>query len=372
MKRDYYEVLGVPKSAGEKEIKKAFRGLARQLHPDVNTNDPDTEAKFKEAAEAYEVLSNPESRATYDRYGHEGLKRGGFHDFSQFSFEDIIRSFFGDALFGEDLFGGGWRGPARGADAAVAVEITLNEAASGVKREVEYDVADICTACEGTGAAPGTSRTTCTACNGQGQVRSVTSTAFGQFVRQGVCRQCNGAGSTVTTPCPECNGNGLAVSHKKFEVEIPAGISDGQSIRLPGRGSLAQAGGTPGDLYVQVGVEPHESLMRDGSDLIYQLPLTIVDAAVGARVHIPTLEGDEELEVKAGTQFNEVRVLRGRGMPFLRGHGRGDLKVIMQVMVPRHLNNEQKDLLKQFGESTTEKNYAADEGLLKKIRAAFR
>ncbi len=371
MKRDYYEVLGLSRDADEKQIKKSFRALARQLHPDVNSSDPEAETKFKEAAEAYEVLCNPESRATYDRYGFEGLKRGGFADFSQFSFEDIFRSFFGSGIFGEDMFGA-QRGPARGSVVAVAIEITLAEAASGVKREVEYEAVDYCPACEGTGAAPGTTRETCQACNGHGQVRAVTRTAFGQFVRQAPCAACGGAGSTVSDPCQDCGGRGLTVANKKIDVDIPPGISDGQSIRLTGAGSAGERGAPAGDLYIQVSVAVDDKLMRDGNDLIYHLHLTMIDAAIGATVEIPTLEGDEEFEIKPGTQPGEVRNLRGRGMPFLRGRGRGDLKLIMEVMVPRHLTHEQKELLRQFAEGTSDKNYSNEDGLINRIRAAFR
>lgn len=372
MKRDYYEVLGVPRSADEKQIKKAFRKLARELHPDVNASDPETEGKFKEAAEAYEVLNNPETRATYDRYGFDGLKRGGFSDFSQFSFEDIFRSFFGGGgIFGEDIFGGG-RGPARGADLLSEVEITLFEAATGVKRTVEYDALDRCAACGGDGAAPGTSRETCAACKGTGQTHSAVRTAFGQFVRSGPCRECGGAGSTVSSPCPDCRGRGLAVTKKEIEVEIPAGISSGQSIRLSGRGSAGELGAEAGDLYVQVTVAEDEQLQRDGDDIIYHLPLTMIDAALGATIEIPTLDGTEEYEVKAGIQPGEVKSLRGRGMPSLRGRGKGDLRLIMDVQVPRHLTQEQKDILRKFADASTDKNYSVDEGLIDRIKAAFR
>lgn len=371
MKRDYYEVLGVSRSASDAEIKKAFRSLAREIHPDVNSNDPEAEVKFKEVAEAYECLSNPETRATYDRYGFDGLKRGGFHDFSQFSFEDIIRSFFGEGLFGEDIFGGGRSRQARGSDVSTMVEITLQEAASGVERQVEYPAVVACEPCEGSGAAPGTSRSTCTTCNGSGQVRTVTRSAFGQFVRSGPCRDCNGTGSVVETPCEECGGNGLARRDIKLEVEIPPGIASGQSIRITGKGNQGEGGAGSGDLYVQVQVSEHESLVRDGDDLIYHQKLTIIEAAIGATVSVPTLEGKTEIEIKPGTQFGEVRVLKGKGMPLLRGRGRGDLKVIMDIIVPRNLNREQKDLLQQFAETTSEKNYKAEEGLFDKLRAAF-
>ncbi len=372
MKRDYYEILGVSRAAGGKDIKKAFRTLARQIHPDVNKSDPEAETKFKEAAEAYEVLSNPETRATYDRFGHEGLKQGGFQDFSQFSFEDIIRSFFGGSLFGEDLFGFSRSGPAKGQDIAVAVRLTLNEAARGVKREVEYDAVDACKSCGGSGAAPGASRQTCTACGGSGQVQSVQRTPFGQFVQRGPCLRCGGRGSTVKKPCPDCGGRGLAKVRKRLEVEIPAGIADGQSIRFLEKGGAGERGGRPGDLYVQVEVEQHEQLIRDGNDLIYHLPLTMTDAAIGAALMVPVLEGEEEIVVKAGTQPGELKVLKGKGMPFLRGRGRGDLKIIMDVMIPHHLNAEQKKLLGQFAAMTTDKNYAREERLFEKLKAAFK
>jgi molecular chaperone DnaJ len=371
MKRDYYEVLGISRSASESEIKKAFRSLAREIHPDVNNNDPDAEVKFKEAAEAYECLSNPETRATYDRYGFDGLKRGGFHDFSQFSFEDIIRSFFGEGLFGEDLFRGGRPRQARGSDISTAVEISLQEAASGVTRQVEYPAVVACEQCEGSGAAPGSSRTECATCHGTGQVRTVTRSAFGQFVRSGPCRSCNGSGSVVDNPCEACGGNGLMRQDMKIEVEIPPGIATGQSIRISGKGNQGEGGAGSGDLYVQVMVSEHENLVRDGDDLIYHQKLTIIEAAIGTTVDIPTLEGQSELEIKPGTQFGEVRILKGKGMPLLRGRGRGDLKVIMDIIVPRNLNREQQDLLKQFAETTSEKNYKSEEGLFDKLRAAF-
>jgi len=372
MKRDYYDILGVPRTASEKEIKKAFRALARQIHPDVNKNDPEAEAKFKEAAEAHEVLSNPETRATYDRYGHEGLKRGGFQDFSQFSFEDIVRSFFGDTFFGESFFGFPQGGPVKGEDAVVSVEITLNEAAAGVKRKVEYEAVDYCQSCNGTGAAAGTTRQTCPTCGGSGQVQKVSRTPFGQFIQRGPCHDCGAEGSVVGTPCFDCRGRGLVRRRRKLEVEIPAGIADGQSIRLLEKGSVGEHGGRPGDLYVRVSVKPHEQLIRDGNDLVYHLPLTMVDAAVGAVLTVPTLSGEEEVEIRPGTQPGEVMVLRGKGMPVLRGRGRGDLKVIIDVMVPRNLNAEQKKLLKKFAESTSSKNYSRDEGIFEKIKAAFR
>jgi molecular chaperone DnaJ len=372
MNRDCYEVLGLARNASDKEIKKAFRSLARELHPDVNSKDPDAESKFKEAAEAYEVLSNPETRATYDRYGFDGLKRGGFQDFSQFSFDDIIRSFFGDAVFGEDMFGMG-RTASRGEDIGVAVELTLAEAASGVTREVEFDVVAACETCEGSGAEPGTDRETCQTCNGVGQVRTVTSTAFGQFMRTGACGTCGGIGSIAASPCTSCNGSGLAIASRKIEVEIPPGIAEGQSIRMPGRGSMGGIGSQPGDLFVQVSVAAHDALIRDGDDLVYHLQLTMVEAAAGNKTIVTTLEGDEEIEVKAGAQFGEVIILKGRGMPSLRGRGRGDLRIIIDIIIPRHLTPEQKEMLQEFEDTTSEKNYAGDSGsLFSRIKAAFR
>lgn len=373
MKRDYYEVLGVHRNASDKEIKKAFRTLAREIHPDVNSEDPEAEGKFKEAAEAYEVLSDPGMRSTYDRFGHEGLKKsGGFHDFSEFSFDDILRTFFGQGIFGDDLFGGGRRGPARGQDAAAAVEISLREAATGVTSEVEFDVIGECEPCGASGAAPGTSRETCASCHGSGQIRSVSRTPLGQFVRTGPCRQCGGQGSTVPSPCPDCRGQGRVVTRRQIEVEIPPGIATGQSIRLPGRGSAGEFGAPAGDLFVQVTVMPDDRLARDGDDLIHHLALTMVDAALGATVAVPTLEGHDELLLKPGTQPGEVVVLKGRGMPLLRGRGHGDLKVIVDVIVPTHLSEDQKDMLRRFAETTDEKNYSRESSIFDKIRAAFR
>jgi molecular chaperone DnaJ len=372
MNRDYYEVLGLKRDASDKEIKKAFRALARELHPDVNKNDPDAEGKFKEAAEAYEALSNPETRATYDRYGFDGLKRGGFQDFSQFSFDDIIRSFFGDATFGDDIFGMG-RTETRGEDIGVMVELTLEEAAEGISREVEFEAVVGCEPCDGSGAEPGTEREHCESCNGVGQVRTVTRTAFGQFMRTGACRACGGVGSIVTDPCAECNGSGVAIATRKLEVEIPPGIADGQSIRMPGQGSMGSVGSPSGDLFVQVGVAAHDSLVRDGNDLVYHFQLTMVDAAVGSKSLIETLEGEEEIEIKPGAQFGDVVLLKGRGMPSLRGRGRGDLKVIIDVIIPRNLTPEQKVMLREFEDSTSEKNYTGEGGsLFSRIKAAFR
>lgn len=376
MKRDYYEVLGISRDAGDKEIKKAFRALAREIHPDVNVDDPEAESKFKEAAEAYEVLSNPSTRATYDRFGHQGLGRGSFHDFSQFSFEDIIRTFFGEGLFAEDLFGGGFgagrRGPARGADIGAAVEISLKEAATGIKREIEFDAVDYCDVCTGTGAAPGTEREACPACQGSGQVRTVTRTAFGQFVRSGPCRECGGEGSTVSDPCGGCKGSGRTVAHKHVEIDIPPGISSGQSLRIPGKGGAGDLGGPAGDLFVQVTVSADEQLARDGDDLIHHLPLKMTDAALGARIGVPTLEGEEEIDIKPGIQPGEVVTLKGRGMPLLRGRGRGDLKIVVDVMVPRHLSEEQKEILGRFAETASDKHYSRESSIFDKIRAAFR
>jgi molecular chaperone DnaJ len=367
--RDYYELLGVERGATDAEIKKAFRRLARELHPDVS-KEPDAQERFRAVAEAYEVLSDAERRQLYDRFGHAGLKRGGFAptnvDFSNLA--DIFSVFFGD-----DLFTRNRGGRARGGDVAAAVRIELADAYTGVTRSVAVEVAVTCERCDGNGAEPGTERVSCPTCAGRGQLQHVSRSVFGEFVRTQTCPACAGAGSVVESPCTACDGNGRVVEERELEVEIPAGIHDGQRIRLRGRGHAGANGGLPGDAYVEVHVAPDPRFERDGDDILSAVELTMVQAARGASVTVPTVDGEAELEFAPGTQPNEVRVLRGRGMPSLQRAGRGDHRVLVGVAVPRRLTDEQRELLDRFEQLSGEDTYREDdEGFFQKLRNAIR
>src|SRR5205809_653051 len=366
--RDYYEVLGVGREADEGEIKRAFRRLARELHPDVS-EAPDAQERFREVVEAYEALSKRETRELYDRFGHAGLRGGGFTP-TQFDFGSLNDLF--AAFFGDDLFGVGSRARSRGADLGVQVEIELAEAASGTKREVPFPVAVTCATCSGSGAAPGTSPVTCGTCGGSGRLQRVSRSAFGEFVRSQTCPACRGAGQLIEEPCPDCRGDGRIVEERTLEVEIPPGIHHGQQIRISGEGHAGGGGARAGDVYVEVHVKPDPRFVREGDDIFSTVDLTITEAALGATVTVPTLDGETELEFAEGTQAGEIRVLRGRGMPVLQGFGRGDQRVLVNVAVPRRLNDEQRRLLEEFARSTDEETYSVEEGFFGKLKSAFR
>ena len=375
MKRDLYEILGVGRTAGEKEIKSAFRSLARELHPDVNTEDPRAEEHFKEAAEAYEVLSDPERRKVYDRYGFEGLDSRGYapssHGFG--SFGDIFDAFFGGGDPFSGAFGrGGGRG--HGGDVAVEVSVSLEEAARGVEAEVAYDMVDTCRRCGGAGGEPGTAIDTCDRCGGSGTLRVVSRTAFGQLVREHVCETCGGDGRLPSEPCSECKGRGKRALRKTLTVDVPPGIADEQRIRLTGRGHAGERGGMPGDLYVLVRVREDKRFLRDGSDLVTVVDLPAPAAALGTTVRVPTLDGDEEITVAPGTQPGTVITLRGRGMPSIGRGRRGDQRVVLNVLIPRNLDRRQRELLEELRDSLGEANLgeAAEESLLGKLKRAFR
>jgi len=375
MRRDPYEVLGVSRGADDSEIKKTFRRLARELHPDVNSHDPEAEEKFKEAAEAYEILSDAERRATYDRYGFEGLDSRGYasqaHGFG--SFADIFDAFFGGDPFG-GAFGRGGGGRVQGGDVAVEVEVTLAEAAAGQTVEVAYELVDTCEHCHGNGAEPGTPIETCSTCGGAGRVRAVTRTAFGQLVREQACETCGGDGRIPSEPCGECGGRGRRAMRKTLRVDIPPGIADEQRIRLSGRGHAGERGGPPGDLYVLVRVAEDERFLRDGSDLVTVVDVPAPAAALGTAVTVPTLDGEERIDVPAGTQPGTVVTLRERGMPTIGRGRRGDQQVVLNVVIPRNLSARQRELLGELGESITPENLEeqADESLLSKVRRALR
>ena len=375
MRRDPYEVLGVSRDAGEGDVKKAFRRLARELHPDVNTHDPQAEEKFKEAAEAYEILADAERRATYDRYGFDGLESRGFasaaHGFG--SFADIFDAFFGGDPFG--AFGGrAGTGRVQGGDVGVEVQITLEQAARGATVQVAYDLVDACERCGGSRAEPGSDVHTCTTCQGAGRVRAVSRTAFGQLVREQVCEVCGGEGRVPTKPCTACSGRGRKAVRKTLDVDVPAGIADEQRIRLTGRGHAGERGGPPGDLYVLVSVADDERFVRDGNDLVSVVDVPAPAAALGSTVSVPTLDGDEQVDVPAGTQPGTVVTLRGKGMPAVGRRGRGDQQVVLNVVIPRNLNARQSELLTELRDSLGEDNLRepADESLVGKLRRAFR
>jgi molecular chaperone DnaJ len=370
--RDPYDVLGVSREADEGQIKKAFRQLARELHPDVNTDDPAAEDKFKELAEAYEILSDPERRATYDRYGHEGLRSGGYQpNFDQFgSISDLFEAFFGSASGG--IFGGGSRGPVSGGDAAAELHIELSQAASGGSFEVVYEAVDRCAHCKGNGAEPGTPITTCARCAGAGQLQAVTRTPFGQMMRTVVCDACGGGGRVAKQPCRDCRGGGRVLAERKVKVDVPAGIADGQRVRIHGHGHVGEAGAGAGDLYVLVNVAEDERFVRDGDDLITLVDVSAPLAALGVTVSVPTLEGAADVVLEPGTQPGARVMLRGRGMPRLRRNGRGDLQVLVHVQIPRRLTAQQRDLLAQLSDTITEDNLRGEDSVRTKLRRWLR
>ncbi|MFL5898362.1 MAG: molecular chaperone DnaJ [Solirubrobacterales bacterium] len=369
MPRDYYEVLGVPREAGETEIKKAFRRLARELHPDVN-EEPDAEDRFKEAAEAYEVLSDAERRSTYDAYGHEGLRSGGYDPGAGFgSIDDIFQAFFGGGGFG---FGGGRRAVA-GGDIAVEVEIELAEVATGARREIAYGVVDACEHCHGNGAEPGTPITTCERCAGAGELRQVTRTPFGQMVRSTVCDVCGGAGKIPQTPCETCGGSGRTRQSRTSAIDVPAGIEEGQRMRIAGGGHRGEPGAPAGDLYVEVRIAEDERFERDGIDLISTVSIPATEAMLGTTITVPTLEGEEEIEVVPGTQPGHQYVLKGLGLPRLSGRRRGNQRVLLEVFVPTNLSDEQRQLTARLDGTLGDENLAPQhgEGLFGRVRRAF-
>jgi molecular chaperone DnaJ len=374
MKSDPYEVLGVSREASESDIKKAFRKLARELHPDVNTEDPHAEEKFKAAAEAYEILSDAERRSVYDRYGHEGLSSSGFHStFQGFgSFADIFDAFFG----GGDPFGSGRarQGAVQGGDVAVQAEVSLQDAARGTSVEVEYERVGSCERCKGNGAKPGTPIDSCGRCEGTGELRTVARTAFGQIVRTQVCDVCMGEGKTAREPCEECRGRGRKAVRTQLDVSVPPGIADDQRIRLTGHGHAGERGGPAGDLYVLVRVTPDERFLREGNDLITVVDVPAPAAALGTTVTVATLEGDEEIEIEPGTQPGELITLKGRGMPALRRGRAGDQIVVVNVVIPRNLSDDQRDLLERLSKTLEARNLEAPnaEGLFAKVKRAFR
>ena len=350
---DPYELLGVERGASEADVKRAFRRLARELHPDVNRHDPEAEEKFKAAAEAYEILSDPERRRTYDAFGHEGLRTGGWSPGAGGfgNVEDMLSSLFGrgDSIFG-DLFGFGNTGPASGGDIAAEVEVTLSEVVTGAKRELSFEAVSTCEHCRGNGAEPGTPIHTCETCGGAGRVQQVRRTAFGQLVQTGACPTCGGAGKVAEQPCEVCDGAGRVVGERTWDVDIPAGIESGQRIRVSGAGHAGEPGGASGDLYVMVRVAEDERFERQGRDLITIATVPATRAMLGGKLTVPTLDGDREVDIPSGAQPGQSIRIAGLGLPSLRGRGRGDQYVLVDVTVPEKLTREQREAVERLDE----------------------
>ena len=371
-KRDYYEVLGVSRGASEAEIKKAYRRLARDHHPDVNAHDSGAEERFKELTEAYEVLSNPDSRRAYDTYGHNVPRGagGGYPGGDPFGgFQDIFEAFFGDRGFGGSFFGA-TRGPTPGADAEVEVEVSLREAAYGADREVNVQVVKNRSVCDGVG---GTESYTCSTCGGAGVVRTVREGFLGQMVSTQTCSACGGRGRIIDIYCDNCRGSGRVSEAVTRRLRVPEGIESGMRLRVPGAGHAGEPGAPPGDLYVAVRVEEDPQLVRDGEDLVHRLRINFVEAALGAEVEVPTLDGAVPVSIEPGTQPGKTIRLRGEGMPRIRGRGRGDLKVVVDVLVPTRLTGEQRELLERFETMSGEETYNGSGGsFFDRLKGVFR
>ena len=376
--RDYYDILGVPRDADEAAIKKAFRKLARTHHPDVN-DSPEAEEEFKDIAAAYEVLSDPDRRATYDRFGHEGLRNsGGEPDFSGFGdFASIFQAFFDQAGVG-NIFGGGptgaGRGPMQGGDLSIVAEIELADVLTGKDVDLSYEVIETCQRCEGTRAEPGTDVKTCDKCGGAGQLRVVTRTMLGQIARAVVCDKCEGLGEIVETPCTECKGKGRVRVDRDITVTIPAGIGNGEQVRVPLRGHAGANKGPAGDLYVAVEVAEDERFHREGTELYTVIDLPAHEAMLGKSVEIETLEGPERVEIASGASHGDEVKLKGHGLPGLLDNRRGDLHAVINLLVPHDLTDEQRELLEKFAETVTDDNYRlpAREGIFSRLRRALR
>jgi molecular chaperone DnaJ len=369
-KRDYYEVLGVAKNASPDELKSAFRNLARQYHPDVNKSE-DAEERFKEINEAYAVLSDSEKRAAYDRYGHAGLNgMGGMPDFSSMDFSDIFEELFG---FGMGGMGGrrSRNSPRRGADLNYAVSLSFEEAAFGVEKEIEITRDETCSRCRGNGAEPGTSVQRCNTCGGRGEVRQVRQTILGSMVQVTTCPTCNGAGETIATPCKTCRGRGLERKTLKKSVAIPAGIDNGQQIRLAGEGQPGASGGPNGNLYLEIQVKPHKFFHRKQDDIWLNLNVNVAQATLGAEVEVPTIDGTSTLNIPAGTQPGKVFTIRGKGVPHLRANGRGDQQVLVHVEIPSKLSPEQRTLFEQIAETLGSEVKPEEKSFLDRLKEIF-
>ena len=380
-KRDYYEVLGVNKGAGKEEIKKAYRQMAIKYHPDKNPGDSSAEESFKEAAEAYEVLSDDNKRARYDQYGHAGVNGGGGFGGGGMTVEDIFSQFgdiFGGHFSGFGGFGGfGSRGGSRrvnkGTDLRVKVKLNLQEIANGVEKKIKVNKYISCKSCSGTGAAQGSSYSTCSTCRGSGYVTRVTNTLLGQMQSTSPCPSCQGEGKMITDRCTSCSGEGIVRDSEVISLKIPAGVAEGMQMSVSGKGNAARRGGVNGDLLVLIEEEKHPDLLRDGNDLIFNLYVSFPDATLGALVEIPTVEGKVKIKIEPGTQPGKVLRLRGKGLPDVNGYGRGDLLVSINVWVPKNLTKEERVLIERLSSSKsfTPNPDSSDRNFFERMRGFF-
>ncbi|MHC4543789.1 MAG: molecular chaperone DnaJ [Planctomycetota bacterium] len=371
-KRDYYEVLGVSKNASADDIKRSYRRMAIKYHPDKNPDDKEAEAKFKECAEAYEVLSDPEKRQRYDQFGHEGLRGMGMHDFSRMNFDDIFSMFGLDDLFG-GIFGGRSRrtgrraGPTRGYDLETTVRLTLNDIAKGAEKTIEFTRQDVCPECNGNGSARGTTPAKCTTCGGTGQVAS----RGGFFQMVSTCPQCRGSGQVITNPCKKCKGAGRVPKKRIVNIKIPQGVHEGQGIRVTNEGEPGRGGGPRGDLYCYVRVKPHEFLQRDGNTLIATVPISFTQAALGTTIDVPSLNGTRGLKIPPGTQYGSVFRIKGQGLPDIRTHRTGDQLVQITIETPAKLNKKQQEILREFAKTENKTVSPQSKRFFEKLKKYF-
>ena len=380
-KRDYYEVLGVERNVNADEIKKAYRKAAIKYHPDKNPGDAEAEEKFKEAAEAYDVLSNEEKRARYDQFGHAGMSGaagGGFGGFGGgFSMEDIFSQFgdiFGGHFGGFSSRGGGGRRVNRGSDIRVKVKLTLQEIANGTTKKLKINKTIACDKCGGTGAKDSSSYATCSTCNGSGYVTRVENSFFGRIQTQGVCPTCNGTGKIITAKCDKCSGEGVVRGDEVVEIKIPAGVGEGMAVTVSGKGNAARQGGVNGDLLVMIEEERNPELVRDGNDLIHNLNLPVTTCLLGGEVEVPTIDGRVKIKIAPGTHAGKVLRLRGKGLPDVNGYGRGDIMIVVDITIPDSLNSEERKLVEKLAEQPHFKKAESvdKQNIFERMRSFFR
>lgn len=372
-KRDYYEVLGVKKGASADDIKRAYRRFAMKYHPDKNPGDKEAEAKFKECAEAYEVLSDTQKRQQYDQFGHDGLRGAGMHDFSHMNVDDIFSMFGFEDMFG-DIFGRGrsrrqrgHAGPTRGYDLETTVELNLNEIAQGTEKTIEFTRQDVCNECRGSGAAKGSSPSKCSTCGGNGQV----SRGGGFFQMVSACPQCRGTGQVITSPCKKCRGTGREAKKRVVSIKVPRGVHEGQGIRVTGEGEPGGHGGPRGDLYCYVRIRPHEFLERDGNNLVAIVPVSFSQAALGATIDVPSLNGTKKLKIPAGMQYGSIFRIKSEGLPDIRSGKTGDQLVQVTIETPQKLSSQQRELLKQFAKTENKNVSPQASNFIDKLKSYF-